>query len=104
MLFREVSLTFWCETKMMFLELFKLVTMLFYKNSVKTSKEGNCIARGKEASVKNRTQRQFIFVNPNTREEFVKGLQTILVSKLLLLKFNNQPISKEKGSTCEGGA
>jgi len=54
--------------------------------------------------MKGRTKTQYIFVNPNTREEFIKGLQKILVSKLLLLKIHYQPISNEKGSTREGGA
>ena len=54
--------------------------------------------------MKSRMQTQYIFVNPNTREDFIKGLQKILVSKLLLLKTHNQPISTEKGSTRKGGA
>ena len=54
--------------------------------------------------MKDRTQLQFIFINPNTREELIKGLQNLLVSKLLLLNIHNQPISKEKGSTRKGGA
>ena len=54
--------------------------------------------------MKARIQLQFSFVNPNSNKEFEKGLQKILVSKLLLLKIHNQPISNEKGSTREGGA
>ena len=69
-----------------------------------SSIEGNCFARRKEASMKARIQLQFSFVNPNSNKEFEKGLQKILVSKLLLLKIHNQPISNEKGSTREGGA
>lgn len=54
--------------------------------------------------MKERIQLQFTFINPNSSKGFEKGLQKILVSKLLLLNIHNQPISKEKGSTREGGA
>ena len=54
--------------------------------------------------MKDRTQLQFIFINPNTRQGFIEGMKNLLVSKLLLLNIHSQPISKEKGSTRKGGA
>ena len=78
----------------------------FKKQRKKHQKKKNAYPeeRRKEASMKTRIQLQFSFVNPNSNKEFEKGLQKILVSKLLLLKIHNQPISNEKGSTREGGA